>query len=220
MPMIQILDAKKASDVRSAALWGDPVTFVDTETTGLGETDVMTQIAAVRVLHNLSNPLDIAIEKRFEVKLDLEGRTVPDKIAKLNGYDPEVWAREAVPRREGIRSVLELLEGSGIGGNNPSFDKTFLEREAAQHKLKWPKMRFYRLWAVDAMAIPLERLGYVENVKLDTLARFFNLGDQQHDAMSDIVMSIKVYHRLMYIWKAGTRPEVIEEARTLTDEEI
>jgi DNA polymerase III epsilon subunit-like protein len=78
------------------------------------------------------------VEKgRFEAKI-FPTKEVPEEVAKLNGYDPEVWAREAVSLDEAMLKYFKFLMWSNFGGQNPAFDKGFLLKAAEKCQLPWP----------------------------------------------------------------------------------
>lgn len=174
--------------------------FVDTETTGLVHRfNHIIQLAYIKLIES-PTPLDLKELKTVEMKLRLpEGVTVPPDVAKLNGYDPAVWAREAIPREEAIDQFLQDLTWSSFGGQNPQFDYRFIDEELFRQKKSWPKMANYSLYSVDAMARPLQKKGLIQNVKQETLCAFFNIGAQTHDALDDIRQAVEIYKRLLVL---------------------
>ncbi len=179
--------------------------FTDTETSGLNPfEDEIIQIAAIKVIHPKDDPCNIAFVDggRLEIKIK-PTKQVPEEVAKINGYDPEVWDREGVTLDEAMLKYLKFIEWTNFCGQNPHFDKGFLECAALKCELPWPRMQGYRLVAVEMMAWPLFLSGKIENVKQETLARYFDLGEQTHDAMDDVEQSIEIYRRLLPLVMSG-----------------
>lgn len=196
------------------------ICFTDTETTGLDQReDSIIQIAMIKVEHNPKNPLELRELASFESKLVLpEGAVVPAEVAAINGYTEELWAKEALPRKEVMKEYLNHLRWSAFGGQNPAFDHRFIDQELYNLGLSWPKMSHYRLWAVEMLAVPLDILGFIDNIKQETLMKFFQLGDQKHDALDDIRNSVKIYRRLLWIHYRGLSESAIAEAIALRDD--
>jgi len=177
------------------------VTFCDTETTGLNPHggDQIIQIACIQIEHDLYDPKQIRELKTFECKIkpDME---VPPEAARLNGYDPEVWEREAIPRRDAIVQTFELMEWTHFGGKNPGFDKNFLEWEARRLGLSWPRMSGYTPIATEMTgAWALRLLGRIPNTKQESICNFLGLGEQTHDALNDVRQCVEYYKIFMSI---------------------
>ena len=176
------------------------VTFCDTETTGLEPRNphYIIQLAYIKVEH--TSATELREIKTKEMKLQLPpGVVVPPDVARMNGYDPEVWAKEAIPREEAIDTFLKDLTGSSFGGQNPCFDYRHIDEELFRQRRTWPRMANYSLFSVDGMARPLMLAGHVKNVKQETLCAFFNLGTQTHDALDDIRQAVEIYKRLLVL---------------------
>lgn len=189
------------------------LTFVDTETTGLSHRfNHIIQLAYIKVAES-PTPVDLKVIKEVEIKLQVPpGVEVPPDVAKLNGYDPKVWAKEAIPREEAIDRFLKDLTWSSFGGQNPQFDYRFIDEELFRQKKSWPKMANYSLYSVDAMARPLQKMGLIQNVKQETLCAFFNLGVQRHDALDDIRQAVEIYKRLLVL-STGFDMALLERVR-------
>ena len=72
-------------------------------------------------------------------------RARPDRIspeaAALQGYDAEVWSREAVPVRQALSELAALLPAGKTvvpAGQNVRMDVQFLERAYAKCGIPWP----------------------------------------------------------------------------------
>jgi DNA polymerase III epsilon subunit-like protein len=195
------------------------ICFTDGETTGFDpHTEHIIQLAMIKVQHVPDNPLELKVLVELERKWVLpEGAVVSREVAAINGYDPETWEKEAVDRREALAEYFGHLEWSAFGGQNPTFDYNFIDIEARRQGVQWPKRRHYRLWAVEMLAVPLCELGYLRDVKQETMAAFFKLGDQTHDALDDVRQSVEIYRRLFWLHCRGLTDEHVQDAVNLGD---
>lgn len=176
------------------------VTFTDTETSGLDEREnEIIQIAAIKVVHR---GLSVEIVDELEVKV-MPTKPVPPEVAKLNGYSADIWEKKAVSLDDALVKYFRMLTNTNFGGQNPAFDKRFLDEAARKVGLPWPKMAGYRLVAVEILAWPLFLLGKIPNVKQETLAGYFNLGKQTHDALDDVRQSVEIYRKLLPLVAEG-----------------
>lgn len=189
------------------------ICITDTETTGFVPRDTcIIQIAVAKIKHNI-DPLDIQLVSVREWKLQLpEGFTISPKVASINGYAAEVWRDQAEDRRLVILEYLKLLEWSSFGGQNPQFDYRHIDEELYRQGLSWPKMKHYTLFSVDMLARPLQIMGYVKDVKQETLSNFFGLGKQTHDALSDVRQCVELYRRLMWLACKGFSQEAVQDS--------
>ena len=177
------------------------ITFTDTETTGLCHfEDEIIQIAAVKVIHH---PEDYSIVERLPSKncrMELKikpTKPVSEEVAKINGYDPEVWEEEAVSLEEAMEKYKNFVMYTNFGGQNPAFDKKFIDQAFKKVGIEWPRMQGYRLIATEMMAWPLLLAGKIPNVKQETLMKYLGLGKQTHDALDDVDNCIDIYTMLV-----------------------
>lgn len=174
------------------------ISFVDTETTGLDpEVDEVIQIAVIKVVHPENSTSVHLIEGgEMEIKV-LPTRPVSPEAAAINGYSEAVWREEAVSLDVAMLRFLKFIEWTNFGGQNPAFDNAFLKASAKRCNLPWPRMQGYRLVAVEMIAWPLFLAGKIPNVKQETLVKYLGLGEQTHDALSDIRQAVQIYSRLI-----------------------
>ena len=176
-------------------MWG---VIVDLETGGLNaQAHPITQIGAVAVTASFD------ILKEFEVKIKFSPDFCDPKALKINGFNPDVWQREALPEQEALFRFAEFLEdhvtyfaagGKGrgqailMGHNGTSFDWVFLDRLSKKHDIKLPAWRMldsiqYLYWYFE------HRRGKIEPPEgwgLEKLARYFGVSyNSAHDALAD-----------------------------------
>lgn len=195
------------------------VTLTDLETGGLNQrVHYPIQLAYIKLVHS-HDPYEMQVDCTSEFKLKLpDGYVVPEQAAKVNGYKPEIWAKSAVDRVTAYKEYLSVLAWSCFGGQNPSFDHKFLDEDFYRLGLEWPRLSYYGLVAVDSHARTLRLLGYVENVKQETLCRFFKLGEQTHDALDDILQCAEIYRRLLWLECLGFTDTNVQTAVDMPSE--
>lgn len=180
----------------------DEIVFLDTETGGFRRTHPIVQIAAIAV--------DVALEgwpevERFEVKLQFDPKFCDAEALELNSYDPEIWAREAIPtemarqrldaffRRHQTLQLIGRPKGdqpgrsyssAKVGGHNVvKFDlPKLVPLWGTQFKpfAFWQALDTLQLaaWVFGTSAIPLERFPsrhLPDNHKLPTLCAYFGI---------------------------------------------
>jgi DNA polymerase III epsilon subunit-like protein len=175
------------------------ICFTDTETTGLDPyDDEIIQIAAIKVMHHPEDPAKVVRLDNCTMELKIKPtKPVPPEVAKLNGYDPEVWEKEAVSLEEAMEKYEKFVMWTNFGGQNPAFDKAFIMQAFKKCGIDWPRMQGYRLIATEMLAWPLLLTGKIPNVKQETLVNYFKLGKQTHDALDDVEQCVEIYTRLI-----------------------
>jgi DNA polymerase-3 subunit epsilon len=199
--------------------------FTDVETSGLDpERHEITQVAAVVV--------DRAFKEHawLEYKLPFDVKAADPESLKINGYDPEVWEKEAVhPTKfmghlEGIcrtfasvRMVAKktrrpFFVAQMAGHNAERFDFEFL-RALYKRLDRFLPIAFRVLDTAQLATLYLHETGAVEDTKLQTLAEHFGVDPGvAHEAISDVRTNIEVYRRL--------REELRKPAVTASPEDI
>jgi len=181
--------------------------FIDLETSGLDpDTDTIIEVAAVRWSYTKG------MVRKFEAQLlDQKGGypQVPDNVAAINGYSSARWAHTAVPYLEGLNAFYrEMDENVLLTAANAPFDLSFLHRAPIKRPKTWSYHAFdLSTFIFSELVVP----GMIAKPKLQEAANFFGLGEQEHTALSDCLLAVKVYERLLEV---RTRASV--EARRLS----
>lgn len=182
--------------------------FFDVETTGLTPgVDEVSEIATILTDLKLNELARI----EMKVKLSRHEKMKPE-AAKVNGYNPEVWDREAKPmavwqtwldteiaKRFGPRGHVAI----GVG-MNPYFDRNMVE----QFYYK-PSRRFfpisYHVIDVAAISMCMKLAGFIDvpNVKLATVMEALGLGVQTHQAMGDCEGAMEVFKKGIELMRWG-----------------
>lgn len=157
-------------------------TFVcfDLETTGLYATnDKITEIGAVKVK-------DGSIVDTFSTFADPE-RTIPAKVVQLTGITDSM-VKGAPSQEQAVRSFLEFCDGAVLVAHNAPFDTGFIRKACLDYGIE------YNYTSVDTVAIARNILPDINNVKLDTLAKYFRLGKfNHHRAVDDAEMLTNIF---------------------------
>jgi len=185
------------------------ITFIDTETTGLRpwDGDEMIQFAAV----TCSLPY---LEYLDDLEVKIQFRDKNQEGLRFSSYARETWAQEAIPRLNACRKIADYLDNyrdmpvvsaktnkeyfvARVAGHNVSFDMRFIKDAFRSESVFLPAaytaldtLQLAAWWQI----IMQKDLG---NLKLETLAKHFELGSQTHDAYDDVVMTIEVAQRML-----------------------
>lgn len=187
---------------------------VDVETTGLDPRDH--EIIEIGIVECTSL---LQVVKTYEAKVFPKHIETADPIAlKINGYDPEVWAKEAIPLEQALAEVIPLLEDNQPVGHNIGFDLGFL-RAAFESCGIYPKKRpqdkqeretFWHYKKVDTMSLaaPMERAGMIQSSALKHVAAALGIHNPHpHRAMSDAWTEFKVLKLLLEKFASVLRPD-------------
>lgn len=170
---------------------GDPlreITFVvlDLETTGgSAETDVITEIGAVKVRGG-------QVQGEFATLVD-PGRSIPPQITLLTGITDAMVG--AAPRLEAVLpTFLEFLRGTVVVAHNARFDVGFLKAACRRLGLCWPALP-----VVDTVQLARRVLTREEapSLKLGYLAQLLGARTRpDHRALHDARATVDVLHAL------------------------
>lgn len=167
--------------------------FLDTETGGLNARDFdLVSVACI-----LTDPTGRTVLEEWDTKV-YPMKPVDPKAAAVNGYTKEAWENDAVHAPVAMVKVLQMLNGAMMVCHNTPFDKAFIEAALWINRQKWTG-RYHTMDTV-ALAMPLLRAGLVENVKLETLTKYFGIEHVKHRALGDTRACREVFLRLNDIY--------------------
>lgn len=198
------------------------ILFEDTETTGkVPGKDEPSEIASI--LTDLKNR-EIA---RYHKKIRLQDpMLMTAEAAAINGYDPAVWAKEAVPFFDYDHWLQKHIPFGHVAipiGHNPKFDRDIID---LKHYKPYGKFFKWALRCVDtaafALALRLRGILKVPDVKLATVSRALGFPAQTHRAMDDCEASKKIFELVCDALDQSTAPWVktAREAPPLEEESI
>ena len=153
-------------------------TVIDTETTGLNpRRDELLELAALRVRDDI-------IVARFRSLVRPASR-IPPEITRINGISDEM-VEDAPALDEVLPEYLSFLGDDVLYGFNTVFDISFLRSRCDLGN------DFSDVRKIAQAVFP----GFSPGYKLSYLARYFNLGSQEHRALSDCVITKELYDTL------------------------
>ena len=142
--------------------------FFDSETSGLNPY----RHEMIEVAYLITDATGKKVIKEYSAKV-MPTKPVEPDAAAINGYTPEVWAKEAIPIDHAITDMLAVARDTMLVGQNIYFDWSFLEVALIKRGARWPGS-YYKIDTA-ALAIPLVRAGIIPNIKLSTLSNFFKV---------------------------------------------
>jgi len=167
--------------------------FFDCETGGLSPV----QADMIEVACLVTDPTGLTVLGEYNAKIRPE-RAVESGAAAVNGYTQEKWAT-AEPLNGPMIHLLKLARNTLFTAHNAPFDWGFFEHAMNKLAMRWPS-DYHRIDTV-ALAFPLLRMQKVPNLKLVTLAHYFNIPyENAHTAFADVRACRSVYLKLMEIY--------------------
>jgi len=191
--------------------------YFDLETGGVGDSRPDIQLAAIAIDEGTWAEL-----ATFEVKLKFDEKAADPAALELNGYQAEVWAKEAVAPAAAIAGFSSFLNrfrslqmvskrtqkpytvAKLVGHNAASFDGPRLKRLFERHSMFLPADPRVRctcqraMWFFDAHGIAPP-----EDFKLATLCRYFGIqAGASHEALADVRSTIALARAIEQAEKA------------------
>jgi DNA polymerase III epsilon subunit-like protein len=185
--------------------------FFDVETAGLADTAPIIQLAAVAVDEDTWEELG-----SFNALLQFDAKKAEPEALKLNHYDRERWAEEAIPPAQAVQKFSRFLDGykclqfiskrTGqpysvaklVGHNAATFDGPRLKRLYGTAFLPAdPRVRDTlqaALWWFDARGI-VPPAGF----SLGALCKYFGIptpDGSAHDALVDVQLTVQLARKL------------------------
>ncbi|MEI7825968.1 MAG: 3'-5' exonuclease [Chlorobiaceae bacterium] len=172
-----------------------PLVFVDTETTGLdSKIHVVLEVGILKV-----DPKTLTVIDEYDATIDpttLGPFEVSEDALRVNGLDLKELVRTGRPAAEVATRVASMLRGATFCGQNPAFDRGFLNALLGRFSLKVDAP--YAMLDTASLAWPLLVAGEIDSVKLATVCeRFGVMNVAKHRALSDARATFEVYKKLM-----------------------
>lgn len=188
------------------------IVFCDTETTGLDSS------RAAIVSYALAVWNDGEVTARVSRKvMPHAGAEITPKAVQVNGYHPDDWkaAGAMAMGPDDLKTFHEYLSGAVVGGSNVAFDKGFIAAACERLGGKPPRWN-HRDADTGKIAFPLWAAGLVESTGLESLVKYFDLGNvytKPHDAECDVNATIAVFEALcdLLLFKPARWREALEE---------
>lgn len=178
--------------------------FMDMEFGGLDpELHDITEIAVILTDYRLAE------QGEREWKVRARAERITAEAAALSGYDPAVWKAEAVPVRQALMELAEMLPGDRVvvpAGQNVRMDVQFLERAYKSCEIPYP---------FDYHVIDLATLFYAWSLVAGETVAALSLrqaatgaglidGSVAHRAMADARLTLEAFRH--YVGRLALRP--------------
>jgi DNA polymerase III alpha subunit (gram-positive type) len=176
--------------------------FLDTETTGLtpGHDEVI-EIATILTDWDLKEISRI----EMKVKVTSPNKITPD-VAKINGYNEEVWMKEARPFMEWQAWLNKHVPFGHVAvpvGHNVSFDREMIDLGYYKPCARFCPLSYHKVDTVSlAGVMKIAKIIDVPNLKLATVAPALGIAkEQKHRAMDDCELSKKILEYAVNLFK-------------------
>jgi len=173
--------------------------FVDTETSGTEpEKACILGIGAIRVELDIDNKV-LRSTDLLDIKVT---PTVPvdPGAAQVNGYNPKDW-ENADSIAVAIAKFYPLLKGAIVAGWNADFDLRFIRKAFWNLNWDWPWGTPYKSYEVSTLCTDLLYFKKLDYIHLKTVGAYYGFipeGENPHEGLLDILLTIKIYeHYLM-----------------------
>ncbi len=183
------------------ALMEDYLGFLDTETGGL----VPGKFPVIEVACIITD-MKLKEVARFEKKIRLrKGDVVGPKAAAMNGYTPEVWAKEAVPMQTFMDFLSYRIPRGHVAvpiGHNIQFDIDMLREGYFSPIHQFFPFSFRKVDTIAiAMAMKVSGMIDVPNVKLTTVSEALGIEHSKaHTAMADVEVCKEMFQRTVSVF--------------------
>lgn len=180
----------------------DEFIVFDTETTGLSaKTERMTEIGAVRIKNG-------EITDEFNTFVN-PGKPISPRITELTGITDEMVA-DAPDEKQALQEFYSFIGGCNVlVAHNAPFDMGFIESAASRSELE------RRFTSIDTVTIARAIYNGLKNHKLDTIAKYLNLGNfNHHRACDDARMLAMIYLKMLSHMKEFNSIETVSQINT------
>lgn len=176
---------------------GELIVF-DIETTGLTPANErITEIGAIKIKN-------LEITDRFSTFVNPE-KPIPSEITRLTGITDDMVA-DAPLEAEAVKSFMEFCGDSPVCAHNAKFDVSFIKSAAFRMGTEFTNSY------VDTLQIARAHLKGLKNHKLDTIAKYYNLGDfNHHRAVADAEMLYLIYKQMVADTRESAKLETLDD---------
>ncbi len=181
-------EPKIVSGNKNQDLSGEFVIF-DVETTGLsGLFGKIIEIGAVKIK-------DGSIIERFSEFVNPE-INIPERITELTGINDQM-VENAPTESEIIPRFLEFCGDAVLVAHNADFDVSFIYQAAKRLGIK------FNPTYIDTVGLSRKLITKIKNHRLDSIAKFFDLGDfEHHRAVNDAEVLAEIFLRFVTMAKS------------------
>ncbi len=167
------------------------LSFIDTETTGLGLNHELIEIAVVKV-----SGYNFSVLEEWEAKIKPKHIELAEPEAlKINHYNEEGW-QNALDLESAMKIFLEKTANTILVGHNLTFDWFHIHKALAECNLQ-PTFHYKGL---DTFSLGWQKLRHLPNIRKISLfetANYFNIKQEKpHSALDDAMTTYKVFLKL------------------------
>jgi DNA polymerase III epsilon subunit-like protein len=195
--------------------------FLDTETTGFDpiKNDVVQVAAIIEIDEKITQTVNLfcqpfSFESIAKESLEITGKTIKD----LKAYPSP---------KEVYRELITLFSNLGIDkynkkdklimiGQNPQFDynfmREFFKKNGDDYWGSWVSNHTVDLKTAIALLRYRGIIPQLDNLKLETIAKYFEIEFKAHDAMEDIKVTRKIFRYIVDGW-------IIKKAKLANEDE-
>lgn len=158
--------------------------LLDIETTGLSYED--SRILEIGLV-------EISAEKNIgQYSFLINVAEIPDAVKKLTGIDMKLVKAEGGDLKTALEKTFDIIEEKNVLIYNSEFDLGFLKKNAENFGLEFPYINI-----IDVMKLARKKLPDVENYKLQTIAEYLGIKEEQlHRAVGDCMLMNEVFLKL------------------------
>ena len=174
---------------RFTPIYQRPILMLDVETTDVEVGEDRGELVEIAFADINGKPL-------LETKLlPRHIETANPKALEINGYDADVWAKEAVTFESIAQEVADHMTGVVLIGQNPSFDLKFIMYELRRLGIDTRGVSYH---SIDTATLVYEHLTPpCGSISLDWACSALGISNKDaHTAMADVNRCRKVYLKL------------------------
>lgn len=180
------------NDMKKLPVKDFDLSFIDTETTGLGLNHELIEIAVIKV-----SSYNFSILEEWEAKIKPKHIELAEPEAlKINHYNEEGW-QNALDLESVMKIFLEKTANTILVGHNLTFDWFHIHKALAECNLQ-PTFHYKGL---DTFSLGWQKLRHLPNIRKISLfetANYFNIKQEKpHSALDDAMTTYKVFLKLV-----------------------
>lgn len=157
---------------------------INVETTGIGQSDKIIELAAIYVKNGTVEDSMSAL-----IKCDI---LLPEEIVELTGITDEMLSEEGLLITDALKKFCEFCGDKQLVGHNINFDMRFIQKECMESGISQMQNKL-----VDTMKLARKKLDDVKGYSLQLVAEYFGIDDGKfHRALDDCMVTYRIFEKL------------------------